>query len=63
MRGWLRIGVSAMVTGTAASVVSTAGLALLAQREGKIPCLRRRVLVDPDRPIFSASITTMYKVQ
>jgi hypothetical protein len=35
MRGWLRIGVSALVTGTAASVVSTAALALLAQREGK----------------------------
>jgi hypothetical protein len=35
MKDLLRIGVSAMVTWTAASVVSTAGLALLAQREGK----------------------------
>jgi hypothetical protein len=31
----LRIGLSGLVTGTAASVVSTAALALLAQREGK----------------------------
>jgi hypothetical protein len=35
MDRWLQIGLSALVTGTAASVVSTAALALLAQREGK----------------------------
>ena len=35
MDRWLRIGLSALVTGTAASVVSTAALALLAQGEGK----------------------------
>jgi hypothetical protein len=35
MDRWLRIGLSALVTGTAASVVSTAALALLAQAEGK----------------------------
>lgn len=35
MDSWLRIGLSALVTGTAASVVSTAALLLLAQREGK----------------------------
>jgi hypothetical protein len=35
MGRWLRIGLSALVTGTAASIVSTAALALLAQREGK----------------------------
>lgn len=35
MDRWLRIGFSALVTGTAASVVSTAALALLAKREGK----------------------------
>ena len=35
MKRWLRIGVSAMVTGTAASVVSSAALALIAQTEGK----------------------------
>jgi len=32
---WLRIGLSALVTGTAASVASTAALALLARAEGK----------------------------
>ncbi|HJU15045.1 MAG TPA: hypothetical protein VJ770_01135 [Stellaceae bacterium] len=35
MDRWLRIGVSTLVTGTAASVVSTAALALLARGEGK----------------------------
>jgi hypothetical protein len=35
MDRWLRIGLSALVTGTAASIVSTAALALLAQAEGK----------------------------
>ena len=35
MDRWLRIGLSALVTGTAASVVSTAALALLARAEGK----------------------------
>ena len=35
MDRWQRIGLSALVTGTAASVVSTAALALLALREGK----------------------------
>jgi hypothetical protein len=35
MDRWLRIGLSALVTGTAASVISTAALALLARREGK----------------------------
>jgi hypothetical protein len=35
MDRWLRIGFSALITGTAASIVSTAALALLAQREGK----------------------------
>jgi len=35
MNRWLRIGLSALVTGTAASVVSTAALALLARGEGK----------------------------
>jgi hypothetical protein len=35
MDRWLRIGLSALVTGTAASIVSTAALALLAQGEGK----------------------------
>ena len=37
MDRWLRISLSALVTGTAASVVSTAALALLAQEEGKSP--------------------------
>ena len=32
---WRRIGLSALVTGTAASIVSTAALALLARGEGK----------------------------
>ena len=32
---WWRIGLSALVSGTAASIVSTAALALLAHREGK----------------------------
>src|SRR4051794_21295786 len=32
---WRRIGLSALVTGTAASIVSTAALALLARAEGK----------------------------
>ena len=32
MKGYLRIGVSAMVTGTAASVVSTARLLIIRQR-------------------------------
>jgi hypothetical protein len=35
MDRWMRIGLSALVTGTAASVVSTAALALLARGEGK----------------------------
>jgi hypothetical protein len=35
MDGWIRIGLSALVTGTVASVVSTAALALLAKAEGK----------------------------
>jgi hypothetical protein len=35
MDHWRRIGFSALVTGTAASIVSTAALALLAHREGK----------------------------
>jgi hypothetical protein len=35
MDRWLRIGLSALVTGTAASIVSTAALALLARGEGK----------------------------
>ena len=35
MDRWLRIGLSALITGTAASIVSTAALVLLAQREGK----------------------------
>src|SRR4051794_28364871 len=35
MDRWLRIGLSTLVTGTAASVVSTAALALLAQGQGK----------------------------
>jgi hypothetical protein len=35
MNRWLWIGLSALVTGTAASVVSTAALALLARGEGK----------------------------
>jgi hypothetical protein len=35
MDRWLRIGLSALVTGTAASIVSTAALALLARAEGK----------------------------
>jgi hypothetical protein len=35
MDRWLRIGLSALVTGTAASVASTAALALLARAEGK----------------------------
>src|SRR5437763_17040818 len=35
MDRWLRIGLSALVTGTAASVVSTAALALLAQGGGQ----------------------------
>src|SRR3954453_16100083 len=35
MDRWLRIGLSTLVTGTAASVVSTAALALLARGEGK----------------------------
>jgi hypothetical protein len=33
--GWIRIGLSALVTGTVASVVSTAALALVAKAEGK----------------------------
>jgi len=35
MGPWLRIGLSALVTGTVASIVSTAALALLARAEGK----------------------------
>ncbi|MGE3283690.1 MAG: hypothetical protein AB7H90_20625 [Alphaproteobacteria bacterium] len=35
MDRWLRIGLSALVTGTVASVVSTAALALVARAEGK----------------------------
>ena len=35
MDRWWRIGLSALVSGTAASIVSTAALALLAHREGK----------------------------
>ena len=35
MDRWLRIGLSALVTGTAASIASTAALALLARAEGK----------------------------
>src|SRR3954453_20073722 len=35
MDRWLRMGLSARVTGTVASVVSTAALALLARAEGK----------------------------
>ncbi|MEO3433577.1 hypothetical protein [Inquilinus sp. CAU 1745] len=35
MNRWTRIGVSALVTGTVASVASTAALALLARAEGK----------------------------
>ena len=35
MDRWLRIGLSALVTGTVASLVSTAALALLARAEGK----------------------------
>jgi hypothetical protein len=35
METWLRIGLSALVTGTAASVASAGALALLAKREGK----------------------------
>jgi hypothetical protein len=35
MERWVRIGLSSLVTGTVASVVSTAALALLAKGEGK----------------------------
>src|SRR3954464_1526097 len=35
MDRWWRIGLSALISGTAASIVSTAALALLAHREGK----------------------------
>jgi hypothetical protein len=35
MDRWLRIGLSALVAGTAVSIVSTAALALLAKGEGK----------------------------
>jgi hypothetical protein len=35
MDGWIRIGLSALVTGTVTSVVSTAALALLAKAEGQ----------------------------
>src|SRR5512142_2779869 len=35
MDRWQQIGISALVTGTAASVASTAALALFARREGK----------------------------
>ena len=37
MSRWLRIGLSALVTGTVASIVSTGALALLARGEGKSP--------------------------
>jgi hypothetical protein len=35
MDRWMRIGLAALVTGTAASIISTAALALLARGEGK----------------------------
>jgi hypothetical protein len=37
MDGWARVGLLALVTGTVASVVSTAALALLAKAEDKSP--------------------------
>lgn len=35
MNGWTRIGLSALVTGTAASIASTAALVVLAKAEGR----------------------------